>query len=94
MATAKTNIDVQNGKLKMTVLDETVEFSVYNSLALPSDSSGCFQVDEMDSLVSTAFVNQETEDKLELILTEADMDEDEETAQLKEMLDCAKHVEE
>ncbi|XP_019171341.1 PREDICTED: uncharacterized protein LOC109166897 [Ipomoea nil] len=42
MATAKTMIDVQNGKLTMTVLDETVEFFILKSMKLPeNDISHC-----------------------------------------------------
>ncbi|KAL5845193.1 hypothetical protein ACOSQ4_011151 [Xanthoceras sorbifolium] len=42
MATARTIIDVQNGKLSMTVLDETVEFKVFDSLPYPVGSHDCF----------------------------------------------------
>ena len=41
MATAKTFIDVQNGKLTMTVLDETVEFKVFESLKFPEAADDC-----------------------------------------------------
>ena len=36
MATTKTIIDVHKGELAMTVLGETVQFSVFNALLLPS----------------------------------------------------------
>ena len=45
MATAKTFIDVQNGKLTMTVLDETVEFKVFESLKFPEAADDCYSVE-------------------------------------------------
>ncbi|CAH9088741.1 unnamed protein product [Cuscuta epithymum] len=52
MATTKTMIDVQNGKLTMSVLDETVEFSILKSMSMPADSSPCFALDVRDPIVS------------------------------------------
>ncbi|CAL9006563.1 unnamed protein product [Prunus brigantina] len=51
MATAKTIIDVQNGLLTMTVLGETVQFKVFESLSHPSSSFDCCSIDVLDSLV-------------------------------------------
>lgn len=45
MATTKTIIDMQNGKLKMTMLDQTIEFSIFKSLSLLSETNECFLVD-------------------------------------------------
>ena len=56
MATTKTIIDVQNGKLRMTVLDQTVEFSVFKSLSLPLDSNDCFAVDILDPIILSSFL--------------------------------------
>ncbi|XP_019157162.1 PREDICTED: uncharacterized protein LOC109153743 [Ipomoea nil] len=59
MATAKTMIDVQNGKLTMTVLDETVEFSILKSMKLPeNDNSHCFAVDVLDSIISAELLDE------------------------------------
>ncbi|XP_048421645.1 uncharacterized protein LOC125468921 [Pyrus x bretschneideri] len=69
MATAKTIIDVQNGKLTMTVLDETVEFKVFDSLYYPSNSYDCFSIDTLDSVVFSNFMQNKVEDKLEAALT-------------------------
>ncbi|CAL8988244.1 unnamed protein product, partial [Prunus brigantina] len=48
MATAKTIIDVQNGLLTMTVLGETVQFKVFESLSHPSSSFDCCSIDVLD----------------------------------------------
>ncbi|XP_031120931.1 uncharacterized protein LOC116024170 [Ipomoea triloba] len=59
MATAKTMIDVQNGKLTMTVLDETVEFSILKSMTLPENNNNhCFAVDILDSIISAEFLDE------------------------------------
>ncbi|XP_031131320.1 uncharacterized protein LOC116032721 [Ipomoea triloba] len=59
MATAKTMIDVQNGKLTMTVLDETVEFSILKSMKLPENNNNhCFAVDILDSIISAEFLDE------------------------------------
>ncbi|XP_019173871.1 PREDICTED: uncharacterized protein LOC109169443 [Ipomoea nil] len=51
-------IDVQNGKLTMSVLDETVEFSILKSMKLPeNDTSHCFAVDVLDSIISAEFLD-------------------------------------
>ncbi|CAH9131381.1 unnamed protein product [Cuscuta epithymum] len=62
MATAKTMIDVQNGKLTMSVLDETVEFSILKSMNMSADSSCCFALDILDPIVP---LDKLQEDELE-----------------------------
>ncbi|CAL8993310.1 unnamed protein product [Prunus brigantina] len=49
MATAKTIIDVQNGLLTMTVLGETVQFKVFESLSHPSSSFDCCSIDSISN---------------------------------------------
>ncbi|KAM2080862.1 hypothetical protein ACFX1T_034574 [Malus domestica] len=56
MATAKTIIDVQNGLLTMTVLGETVQFKVFESLSHPSSSLECYAIDVLDSIVFSKFL--------------------------------------
>ncbi|CAH9097553.1 unnamed protein product [Cuscuta epithymum] len=62
MATTKTMIDVQNGKLTMSVLDETVEFSILKSMSMSVDSNSCFALDILDPIVS---LDKSQEDGLE-----------------------------
>ena len=49
MKTARTIIDVHEGKLSMTVLDETVEFKVFKSDLKDISSVDCFAVDTLPS---------------------------------------------
>ena len=49
MKTARTIIDVHEGKLSMTVLDETVDFKVFKSDLQDINSVGCFAVDTLQS---------------------------------------------
>ncbi|CAH9121562.1 unnamed protein product [Cuscuta epithymum] len=62
MVTTKTMIDVQNGKLTMSVLDETVEFSILKSMSMPADSNSCFALDILNPSVS---LDKSQEDGLE-----------------------------
>ncbi|CAH9079820.1 unnamed protein product [Cuscuta epithymum] len=85
MATAKTMIDVQNGKLTMSVLDETVEFSILKSMNMPADSDSCFALDMLDSIVPLSVLQ---EDELEFALT-LDVQEfdDEKVSEMRDILD-------
>ncbi|XP_020421297.1 uncharacterized protein LOC109949626 [Prunus persica] len=64
MATAKTIIDVQNGLLTITVLGETVQFKVFESLSHPSSSIDCCSIDVLDSLVFSKFLLAQSNDPL------------------------------
>ncbi|XP_015573039.1 uncharacterized protein LOC107261040 [Ricinus communis] len=70
MATTKIVIDVHNGKLTMTVLGETVEFKVFDSLNISPSTSidECSYVDCMDYFVYEIYL-QDKDDKLEVALT-------------------------
>ncbi|KAK0583907.1 hypothetical protein LWI29_004920 [Acer saccharum] len=48
MATAKTFIDVQNGKLTMTVLDETIEFKLFEASSYPVGADDCSFIGILD----------------------------------------------
>ncbi|CAL2256400.1 unnamed protein product [Prunus armeniaca] len=78
MAMAKTIIDVQNGLLTMTVLGETIQFKVFESLSHPSSSIDCCSIDVLDSLVSSKFLLAQSNDPLKYILSQAQNDFDEE----------------
>ncbi|KAI5324100.1 hypothetical protein L3X38_033173 [Prunus dulcis] len=64
MATAKTIIDVQNGLLTMTMLGETVQFKVFESLSHPSSSIDCCSIDVLDSLIFSKFLLAQSNDPL------------------------------
>ena len=53
MATAKAIIDVHNGKLLLTVLDDTIEVDVFESMKKPTGGIDCFTV--RNQLVSGFF---------------------------------------
>ncbi|KAI5339036.1 hypothetical protein L3X38_018308 [Prunus dulcis] len=77
MATAKTIIDVQNGLLTMTVLGETVQFKVFESLSHPSSSIDCCLIDVFDSLVFSKFLLGQSNDPLQYVLSQSQNDFDE-----------------
>ncbi|CAL9000997.1 unnamed protein product [Prunus brigantina] len=78
MATAKTIIDVRNGLLTMTVLGETVQFKVFESLSHPSSSIDCCSIDVLDSLVFSKFLLEQSNDPLQYVLSQSQNDFDEE----------------
>ena len=97
MATTKTIIDVQNGKLLMMVLGETVQFKVFNSLPYPSICSHdeCSFIDCIDSLVHDGHLQENVGDELQAALT-IEVEEDnmvEEVEVIHESLDSAKILE-
>ncbi|KAI5328171.1 hypothetical protein L3X38_027567 [Prunus dulcis] len=69
MATAKTIIDVQNGLL--TVLGETIQFKVFESLSHPSSSIDCCSIDVLDSLVFSKFLLAQSNDPLQYVLSQS-----------------------
>ncbi|CAL9012109.1 unnamed protein product [Prunus brigantina] len=78
MATTKTIIDVQNGLLTMTVLGETVQFKVFESLSHPFGSIDCCSIDVLDSLVFSKFLLAQSNDPLQYVLSQSQNDLDEE----------------
>ncbi|CAL8993245.1 unnamed protein product [Prunus brigantina] len=78
MATAKTIIDVQNGLLTLTVLGETVQFKVFESLSHPSSSFDCCSIDVLDSIVFSKFLLAQSNDPLQYVLSQSQNDFDEE----------------
>ncbi|KAI5335296.1 hypothetical protein L3X38_025429 [Prunus dulcis] len=78
IATAKVIIDVQNGLLTMTVLGETIQFKVFESLSHPSSSIDCCSIDVLDSLVFSKFLLAQSNDSLQYVLSQSQNDFDEE----------------
>ncbi|KAK0592079.1 hypothetical protein LWI29_012916 [Acer saccharum] len=62
MATAKTFIDVQNGKLSMTVLDETVEFKLFEASSYPAGADDCSFIEVLDPGVDGVFKDEDLAD--------------------------------
>ncbi|XP_057771100.1 uncharacterized protein LOC130990871 [Salvia miltiorrhiza] len=67
METTNTLIDVKNGTLKMTVLGETVSFSVRDNSVIPATSlmENCSFVDVIDAAVEMVFLQ---ENSLDIVL--------------------------
>ncbi|XP_057775304.1 uncharacterized protein LOC130994276 [Salvia miltiorrhiza] len=61
MATTNTLIDVKDGNIKMTVLGESVSFSVHDSREMSSVNfiNECSFIDPIDGLVETVFVQEQ-----------------------------------
>ncbi|CAN6570916.1 unnamed protein product [Malus baccata var. baccata] len=85
MATAKTIIDVQNGLLTMTVLGETVQFKVFEALSHPSSSLECYAIDVFDSLVFSKFLQAQSNEPLQTVLSQSQDEFDEEDELMEEV---------
>lgn len=57
MATTNTIIDGKDDKLTMTVLDETVEYKVFDYMSYPSNSFECFTVDALDGKMRVTWMS-------------------------------------
>ncbi|CAN6704222.1 unnamed protein product [Malus baccata var. baccata] len=85
MATAKTIIDVQNGLLTMTVLGETVQFKVFESLSHPPSSLDCYAIDVLDPLVLSKFLQAQSNEPLQTVLSQSQDEFDDEDALMEEL---------
>ncbi|XP_014490075.1 uncharacterized protein LOC106752819 [Vigna radiata var. radiata] len=54
MKIARVLIDVDNGKLKVRVQNEEVNFNVFEAMSHPNDVEACFQIDALDELCLNA----------------------------------------
>ncbi|KAK0577054.1 hypothetical protein LWI29_027266 [Acer saccharum] len=54
--------DVQNGKLSMTVLDETVEFKLFEASSYPAGADDCSFIEVLDPGVDGVFKDEDLED--------------------------------
>ncbi|CAN6700807.1 unnamed protein product [Malus baccata var. baccata] len=85
MATAKTIIDVQNGLLTMTVLGETVQFKVFEAFSHPSSPLECYAIDVLDSLVFSKFLQAQSNEPLQTVLSQSQDEFDEEDELMEEV---------
>ncbi|KAL5565577.1 hypothetical protein UlMin_028741 [Ulmus minor] len=88
LATGRTLIDVQQGKLILRVQDEQVTFDVFEAMKFPSEVQSCFQINTLDRLISETF-----EERIPLLPLEACLvksatieEEDEGVRQCSELL--------
>lgn len=55
LATGRTLIDGQQGKLILRVQDETITFNVFEAMKFPLEVESCFGIDVVDRLVTKSF---------------------------------------
>ena len=79
MATAKTFIDVQNGKLTMTVLDETIEFKLFEASSYPVGADDCSFIGILDPGVDGVFKDEDLEELSEWDWEDQDQEVEEES---------------
>ncbi|XP_027368381.1 uncharacterized protein LOC113874354 [Abrus precatorius] len=91
MKTAKVIIDVDDGKFKVRVHDEEVNFNIFEAMHHPKDKQQCFRMDVIDELCMVEKTQLHKSNPLEKALIEAyqDLNEEEE----KEIEDCLKNLE-
>ncbi|XP_020209235.1 uncharacterized protein LOC109794168, partial [Cajanus cajan] len=96
MKTAKVIIDVDDGKLKVRVQDDEVNFNVFEAMKHPSDKSGCFRVDVIDELCMEAQKSFSVATPLEKALvnavSEINEEDEKEIQKCLEELDKAKEI--
>nr|KYP32882.1 Retrovirus-related Pol polyprotein from transposon 17.6 [Cajanus cajan] len=68
MKTARVLIDVDDGKLKVRVNDEEVNFDVFYAMHYPKDKSSCFRVDVIDGLIEDTRKHVSFSNPLEKVL--------------------------
>nr|KYP65343.1 hypothetical protein KK1_011576 [Cajanus cajan] len=94
MKTAKVIIDVDDGKLKVRVQDDEVNFNVFEAMKHPSDKAGCFRVDVIDELCmeaqKTFSLATPLEKTLMSVVSEINNEEEKEIQKCLEELDKAK----
>lgn len=90
MKTAKVIIDVDDGKLKVRVQDEEVNFDVFEAMQHPSDKGQCFKIDGLDEICLEARKQLHSSNPLEKALIHAfeELNENEE----KEIEKCLKDL--
>ncbi|KAL5575067.1 hypothetical protein UlMin_016766 [Ulmus minor] len=88
LATGRTLIDVQQGKLILRVQDEQVTFDVFEAMKFPSEVHSCFQINTLDRLISENFEERTPLLPLEACLVKSATieEEDEEVRQCSELL--------
>ena len=61
-------LNVYEGKLTMKVLDETVEYKVFESVFYPVGAHDCYTIDVMDKLADEVKEKKFSRDKLEELI--------------------------
>ncbi|KAJ4720983.1 DNA-directed DNA polymerase [Melia azedarach] len=72
LATGRTLIDVQQGKLILRVQDKQVVFNVFKAIKYPSETDCCFQIDALDKMVAETFKHGHPNEPLEACIVHAE----------------------
>jgi hypothetical protein len=67
-------INVHEGKLTLKVLDEVVEYKVFESLAYPIGAHDCYSVDIMDDIEEEANMRVFYQEVVDELITKDTMD--------------------
>ena len=88
LATGRTLIDVQQGKLILRVQDEQVTFDVFEAMKFPSEVHSCFQINTLDRIILETFEERTPLLPLEACLVKSATieEEDEGVRQCSELL--------
>ncbi|KAJ4716943.1 DNA-directed DNA polymerase [Melia azedarach] len=89
LATGRTLIDVQQGKLILRVQDEQVEFSVFKAIKYPSMADSCLRMDIIDRLVQETFKEEHPQEPLEACIVHAQSTD----AEDERVVECARYLE-
>ncbi|PIN26668.1 DNA-directed DNA polymerase [Handroanthus impetiginosus] len=87
LATGRTLIDVQKGKLTMRVQDQQITFNVFKAMKFPNESDECFTVSLFDNLAG----NESIADPLERALLDLLDEDNEEDREVVKTLDGSKY---
>jgi len=71
MKTVRVLIDIDDGKLKVRVQDEEVDFNVFEAISHPKDVGGCFRIDMLDEVLMSSKKVLHTSSPLEKALIDA-----------------------
>src|SRR3954469_24909302 len=93
LRTARTIIDVFEGKILMRLGEEQIEFNFVNSMKYSPEVDSCWMIEEVDMLAVEAERKDFEEDPLKLCLNESIMEEDSaDTEDVKEMVRAYDHI--
>src|SRR5438270_8926405 len=77
LRTARTIIDVAEGKLIMRLGEEQIEFQFVNSMKFPLEVDCCYRINEIENAMDDSVSNHIDDDPLRTCLTSVIMEEDE-----------------
>ncbi|KAJ4724584.1 DNA-directed DNA polymerase [Melia azedarach] len=89
LATGRTLMDVQQGKLILRVQDEQVEFNVFKAIKYPSMADSCLRMNIIDRLVQETFKEEHPQEPLEACIVHAQSTD----AEDERVVECVRYLE-